>query len=264
MRARLVNLMAVLSLLLVVSCKVEMPKDILSLEEMEEVLYDYHLTNSMAATFASADYKEKLMYTYVYEKHKISKEYFDHSLAWYNRYPKYMKGIYDNLERRFQQDVDLLGGAKVLQNECIDIDNAFLATEVAELWTGHPVKTLSSTPLNNKIAFSFDTPKDSTFVAGDSLVFSFNAMFFAENYENVKQEAYAAITLEYVDESYCVKGVGIKESGYYTVAFPRNYGSRLKTMSGYLYYFDNDSACASRGLFDGLSVKRIHPASAAK
>ena len=259
MVSNVVKFVTGLLVLLLVSCKVEMPENILPPGKMEDILYDYHLANSMSSTFASADYKEKLMYAYVYDKHNVSKEHFDSSLAWYNRYPKYMKGVYENLEKRFQEDVDVLGGAKVLQNEGVDIDAAYLASDVAELWTGFPVKVLSSTPLNNKILFSFNTPDDSSFVAGDSLVFSFNAMFVSENEANVNQEAYAAITLEYNDDSYCVKGIGIKEAGDYAVAASRNFGSSLKSMSGYVYYFDNDTSYASRVLLDALSVKRIHP-----
>lgn len=259
-----VKIVSVLLLLLLVSCKVEMPKGILPPEKMEAVLYDYHLAQSMSSTLASADYKEKLMYIYVYEKHGIDKELFDSSLVWYNRYPKYIKDIYANLETRFQREVDILGGARLQQYEGVDLDAANLAVNVAELWTGHPVKLLSSTPLNNRVVFSFDTPKDSAFVVGDSLVFSFNATFFSENDAAVTQQAYAAVTLEYDDETYHITGMSIKESGLFVLPVSRNFKSRLNSMSGYVYYFDNDTSYTSRMLLNDLSLKRLHPSKSAK
>ena len=254
-----VKIVSVLLVVVLVSCKVEIPKDVLPPEKMERVLYDYHLTQAMITTVASYEYKEKLMFRSVYDKHNISKELFDSSLVWYNRYPKYMKEIYNNLETRLQNDVDILGGAKVLQNEGIDLDAANLAPNIAELWTDNRVKMLSSSPLNNKISFSFDTPKDSSFVVGDSLVLSFNVMFISENEKEVKQEVYTAINLEYSDESHYSADLSVKESGHFTVSAPRNNSSRLKSMSGFIFYFDNDALNASRVVLNDLSVKRLHP-----
>ena len=254
-----VKIVSVLLVALLVSCKVEIPKEVLPPEKMEQVLYDYHLAQAMITTVASLEYKEKLMYRSVYGKHNISKELFDSSLVWYNRYPKHMKQIYINLEARLQRDVDVLGGAKILQNEGIDLDAANLAPNIAELWTDNPVKMLSSMPLNNKISFSFDTPKDSSFIVGDSLVLSFNVMFISEIESEVKQEVYTAINLEYSDESYYAADLSAKESGYFTVSAPRNKSGRLKSMSGFIFYFDNDTANASKAVLSGLSVKRLHP-----
>lgn len=264
MRCSAVKILFLLFVTILVSCKVEIPAHILPPEKMEAVLYDYHLSQSMAATFASVDYKEKLMYVYVYDKHQLTKEKFDESLAWYNRYPGHMKEIYKNLEARLQREVDLLGGAKILQNDAVDLDVANLAVNVAELWTGCPVRMLSSTPHNNRIQFSFESPKDSSFIAGDSLVFSFNAAFLSENDRDIKQEIYAAILLEYGDDSYFTSNLNIEESGIYSIPVPRNFNSYPKSMSGYVYYFDNDTSYNSRVILDGLSLKRMHPAKSVK
>ena len=260
MRAFVVKIVSVLSIVaFLVSCQVKTPDGVLSPEKMEAVLYDYHMAQSMAVSFASVSYKEKLMYIYVYDKHNITKEEFDSSLVWYNRYPKHMKRIYANLEARLNHEIDELAAVKSLQNETVDISVADLSAGVAELWTGHPVKMLSSVPLGNKVAFSFETPKDSSFVAGDSLVFSFNAKFVSQDVTDVKQEAYASIALDYNDGSYAVSGFSIDESGHYALATARKLGTRIRSVSGYVYYFDNDTSATSMMLLDGLSLKRLHP-----
>lgn len=264
MRVKGVKILLLSLLAFLVSCKVEMPKSVPSPAKMEAILYDYHLAQSMATTNANVDYKEKLLYKYVFDKHGISKAEFDSALVWYNRNPKYMKEIYSGLESRVQREIDYLGGAKIAMDDGVAIEAAYLASNIAELWTSQNVRLLSTSPLNNKLAFTFDTPKDSSFIAGDSLVFSFNAFFLSENAQPVKQEAYASVILEYNDKSVRVNGVGVDEPGHYDIAVPRNYGSRLKSMSGYVYYFDNDTSDVSRMVLSDLSVKRIHPVQAKK
>ena len=259
MRCRTVKILSLLFLLLLVSCKVEMPESVIPPEKMEALLYDYHLTQSMSSSFSSISYKEKLMFIYVYEKHGVSKEKLDSSLVWYSRYPKHLKLIYKNLEARFQSEVDSLADVKAAMDRFVNLEAAYLAPNSAELWTGHSVKMLSSTPLGNKIGFSFDVPKDSTFLVGDSLVFSFGATFLTADKDSVEQEAYAAITLEYEDNTYSMAGVSVTEDGRYTLPASRNFNSRLKSMSGYVYYFDNDTAYGSKLLLDKLSLLRVHP-----
>ena len=118
---------------------------------------------------------------------------------------------------------------------------------------------LSATPLCNKLTFSFTTPKDSTFIAGDSLVFSFTATFIKPEDADVKQKLYATVNLDYSDKTTRDAGKYVTESGRVSVAVPRNQASRLKSMTGYIFYFDNDTACRSKLLLNDLSVKRIHP-----
>lgn len=251
-------------LLLVISCHVEIPEHVLQPEKMEEVLYDYHLTQSMGTTLGSADYKEKLMYTHLFDKHNITKEQFDSSLVWYNRYPKHMWKIYMNLEERMQQEIDFMGGAKIMLDEGIAIEAAYLESNIAELWTSHRVKMLKATALNNSLLFSFDTPKDSSFMVGDSLVFSFNAMFVSEDELSVKQEAFASIFLEYADRSTHSNSIVIDDAGYYSVAVPRNDRSRLKSMSGYVLYIDSDTTYRSGVVLSDISVRRLHSAHSKK
>ena len=256
MRCCVKSLFAAVVVLLLFSCQVKMPEGVLAPDRMEDVLYDYHLAQSMTGTIASADYKEKLMFTYVYDKHGISKAQFDSSLVWYNRYPKHMRFIYENLEARVQSDIDNLGGTSSLLEEGVAIEVANLVPNIAELWTSHNVKMLSATPLGNTVNFSFNTPSGAGFQPNDSLVFSFNAVLIPEDEGAVKHEAYAAINLTYDNSSQNAAWVTIRESGHYALTVPRNEDSRLKSMSGYLFYLNNDTTNKARMILSDISVKR--------
>ena len=150
----------------------------------------------------------------------------------------------------------LFTGFHIYNNKCLLIHKFILPYKVIIILKRHSNLAVIN---DNRVSFSFDTPKDSAFVVGDSLVFSFNATFFSENDAAVTQEAYAAVTLEYDDESFHISGMSIKESGAFVLPVSRNFKSRLNSMSGYVYYFDNDTTYGSRMLLNDLSLKRLHP-----
>lgn len=259
MNCRFVHIVLLLLALCLGSCEVEMPKDVIVQDKMEALLYDYHLVQAMSSEYASTEYKEKLYFDYVFKKHNVTKEQFEHSMKWYVRYPKHLKRIYANLEERLEKEVEVMGAAKGVIEDNTSLSVAYLATDTAELWTGPKNKMLTATPLNSKVAFGFDAPKDSAFVKGDSLFFAFTARFVPCGVKDVKQEAHAAIRIDYEDGSSDGRGVNILNSGDYVLSLKRNYGSRLKSMSGFVYYFDNDSTALPKLMLGDISLKRIHP-----
>ena len=254
----LVKISYILFFLVLVACEVKMPENIISPEKMEAVLYDYHMVQAMSSEYSSDEYKEKLFYDYVFAKHNVTKAGFDSSLVWYNRYPKHMVRIYSNLEERLTQEVDAFGQTNVALKEGVSLELAFLSADTAELWTSARTKMMLSSPLSNKLSFSFDAPADSAFVPGDSLVFSFNALFVNGGIPGLKQDAVASVSLTYDDGTDACSTVSVTESGSYAVAVER-YDSRLKSMNGFLYYFDNDTTSSSRIVVTDISVKRMHP-----
>lgn len=260
MRCKAVRVISVLLLVLLVSCRVETPKDILSKGKMGEVLYDYHLAKAMIDKERySGYYKEKLTYRAVFERHNITKEMFDSSLVWYNRHPKEMMDIYTGLESRIKKEHAALAMHKSARVEGVDLNFAQMGSNISELWTSHNVKMLSAVPLNNKLAFSFVTPKDSTFMAGDSLSFSFNVKFISPGADDVMQHAFAGINLEYNNNDTEAQEVVVDSPGHYELHVPRNYKSRLKSMDGYVYYYDNDTTGDARMIVSDISLRRLHP-----
>lgn len=244
---------------LLVSCEVKMPEDVIPQGKMEALLYDYHLAQSMSSEYTSSDYKEKLFFTYVFSRHGVTQQQFERSMEWYNRFPKHMQKIYASLEERLEAEVEKMNSAGGAMEEGVNLETAFLATDTAELWTGSRNRMLSCTMLDSHVSFGFDAPDDSTFVAGDSIYFSFSASFVSAGLENVKQFAHAALSLEYEDGTTAGNGIDIESSGEYVVPAERNAASRLKNISGFVYYFDTDTTAAAKLFLNNISLKRIHP-----
>ena len=152
------HILSVLSLFVLCSCEVKMPDYVMSPQKMEAFLYDYHMIQSMTGRYSSDDYKEKLYYSYIFKKHNIQKEQFDSSMQWYNRYPKHLRRIYENLEARLDAEVARLNEESKLLKEGVTLEEVKLDLDSVDLWTSSKLKILSSTPLHSRLAFSFTTP----------------------------------------------------------------------------------------------------------
>ena len=258
MRSRFcIQLLLVATLL--VSCEVKMPEDVIPQGKMEALLYDYHLAQSMSSEYTSGDYKEKLFFSYMFSRHDVTKEQFDRSMEWYNRYPRHLQRIYTNLEKRLEAEVDKMSMNGGVMEAGVNLEAAYLAADTAELWTGSRNRILSCTALDSYVSFGFDVPDDSTFVAGDSIAFTFNAMFISGGLQNVRQMAHAALSFEYEDGTVGGKGLDVTDNGEYTVSVARNPDSRLKSVAGYVYYNDTDTTAVAKLLLDDISLTRIHP-----
>lgn len=258
MMCKAIRLLAFSVLLVFMACEVKRPENVLPPERMEAFLYDYHLVQSMSGEYSASTNKEKLFYDYVFRKHGITKEQFDTSMVWYNRFPKHIQRIYARLEERLDREVLSLDNARGALDEGVSIEVAYLAIDTAELWTSSKVRLLSATPLCNRVLFSFETPDDTTFLPGDSLQFSFDARFIAASNDSVAQRLHASIMLDYTDGSYDGADIDISGDGKYLLSVDRNMSSKLKSMCGFLYYADDDSTFGSRAVISALSVKRIH------
>ena len=241
------------------SCEVKMPDYVIPPQRMETFLYDYHLIQSMTGQYSSDDYKEKLYYSYIFNKHNIEKAKFDSSMQWYNRNPKHMRRIYERLEARLDAEVGKLNEEKNLLEDGISIDAVSLAADSVNLWTGLRLKYLTSTPLSSKLFFSFTVPDDTVFVKNDSLSFSFVACYIPSVDGLQNQKAYASIRLDYDDKSVYTNAVSVDSTGLYALSAPRNPDSKLKSMSGFVYYSDDDTTASSGLLLGDISVVRIHP-----
>lgn len=244
--------------LALLSCEVKMPDDIIAPDKMEKLLYDYHLVQSMSSEYASDEYKEKLYFKYVFAKHNVTEAEFDSSLVWYNRYPKHMFRIYQNLEQRLEGEVEMMSNTKGVLDEGVSLDVAYLASDTAELWTSTPSKMLLSTPLQSTLTFDFET-SDTLFVAGDSLSFSFDASFVSGGIKDIRQGTFAAITVAYEDGKVEHSSVRVEKTGHAVLTLNRYFDSRPVSMNGFVYYSDNDTTASARLVLTGISVIRIHP-----
>lgn len=250
------NLFFFLLPVLFAGCQVRMPEDIIQPDDMEELLYDYHLAQAMSADISGSDYKKKLYTDFIFKKHGVTKEYFDTSMVWYTRNPRYLYDIYDELHSRLETEVSEMNAAAGVIVTALDEPS--LENDTVELWFGEKTSLLSATPLNNRMVFS--SSADSIFLEGDSVVMSFSSRFVQPIGRTVSQHAHTAIVVEYSDDSFISRGKDVNADGVNRLEIPRDYSRKIKEIRGFVYYTDSDSLAEARLLLGGFSVKRIHPA----
>ena len=244
-------------LLLLVSCNVGIPKDIMQPSELEALLYDYHLVQAMSTDAEGGEYKRRLYADYVFGKHNVTKEHFDSSLMWYARNPKYLHTIYSSLYDRLDTEIALMTGERKLAKRDKDILNS----DTLDLWNDERIMLLSSSPFMGRKSFAYQA--DTTFVPGDSISFGATLHFVAPR-RDVGASAHMALLVEYKDSTFASSGATITKDGHYTLEIPRNSGSRIKSVSGHIYFMPKENGADERVLVGAVSLKRIHPVAAAE
>ena len=243
------------SIILLASCQVKTPREIIQPDAMEALLYDYHIVQAMGNESSNIEsYHIKLYHEYVFNKHGVTKELFDSSLVWYTRHPSYLTQMYANLQERLDEEVATMQEEKSTAQALAKID-LDLTADTLEMWKGMTVAQLSSAPYNNRLLFSFNS--DSAFIAGDSVVFNIDARFFSE--KESAQQLYAAVHVTYRDDTRISIGKDIKSSGRYSLEIPRDHDRKISAVGGFIYYNDNDESKKSGVALSGLSLLRIHP-----
>ncbi len=100
--------------------------DVLSPEELAPIIEDIHLTDAMLQNERVDKGSEKAMqyYQYIYEKHGITREQFDASMAYYSKYPSELREAYTDILKNLEMRDSLL---KAKQQNQVD---------TLQLWEG--------------------------------------------------------------------------------------------------------------------------------
>lgn len=156
------------------ACAPSVPSGILQKDEMEDVLYDMHIAQSIYETreggvATGADLLA--LRASVLRKHDVDKAVWDSSFNYYCRNSRDMYDIYQSLAKRIERNVIALGG-KVdgFQGSEADTANVWKAEDAFIL--------MQQAPYN---LFIFDVIPDSTFEDGDRITLQYDAQFIFQD-----------------------------------------------------------------------------------
>ena len=156
------------------ACAPSVPSGILQKDEMEDVLYDMHIAQSIYETreggvATGADLLA--LRASVLRKHDVDKAVWDSSFNYYCRNSRDMYDIYQSLAKRIERNIIALGG-KVdgFQGSEADTANVWKAEDAFIL--------MQQAPYN---LFTFDVIPDSTFEDGDRITLQYDAQFIFQD-----------------------------------------------------------------------------------
>ena len=82
----------VLMLMMAVGCKPQVPSEYIQPDELEDMLYEYHVAEAMARNSSeNVDYKQTEYFLAVLEKHHVTEADFDSSLVYYYSHAERLK-----------------------------------------------------------------------------------------------------------------------------------------------------------------------------
>ena len=107
------SVVIVLMTAVMVGCKPSVPSEYIQPGELEDILYDYHVSQAMAREAGhdnyNYEYKRNAYFKAVLKKYDVTEAVFDSSLVYYYSHAERLKTIYLHVAERLNDDAKVLG-----------------------------------------------------------------------------------------------------------------------------------------------------------
>ena len=249
---RLVPLLLVF-LLTMIACD-NRPKDVLSSGKMENVLYDYHLMQGIIEQLPNDERKDKAedYINAVFEKHGITEAEFDSSIVYYNRHPKDLHKIYENLKNRYttiNEELQVMNG----NNDMMAVFST--GGDTTNLWNSSKLLILRNKELLNKECFTIHA--DTSFRRHDQFILTLTPLFMKEAQDNYDISLNIGLGICYTNG----KRIGItrivNNNGIQQFTLKAEEDEDIKNITGFFYY-KGKKTTRNLCLIDEISLIRMH------
>lgn len=217
------------SLWLTFSCKPQVPDEYLQPNELEDILYDWHIAEAMAEANGE-DENGKYNQTYyrqaVLKKYNITQAELDSSLVYYMRHADRLHKIYENISKRLGDEALALGASADEINRYGDMKSA---KDTSNLWTGVPACALMTMAPYNVLSFEIEA--DSSYHKGDKIILSFNSLTVGR--DGVK-EGVALLAVQFENDSVASNRVRISSNMNYSVTVSDGDMKGIKAIRGFI------------------------------
>lgn len=251
MHHRLFLIMAVVAAVMLAGCKDD--DAFIPAGEMEDILYDYHLADAMAAQAEGGFEKNAIAYrAAVLKQHGVTQARFDTSMVYYMRHTDELHTIYQHISDRMEQEARSLG-AEVA-------GNASAAGDSANVWTGDKaIALLPDQPYN---LYSFRLKTDTTFHKGDRLLLNFQSDFI---FQDGMRDGITVLVAVLANDSVVQRTTHLSSSMPMTLQIDDNDSIGIREIKGCFMLSKNSDPNASATTLQlmsihGIQLIRVHPA----
>ena len=216
-----------LAILLLAACKPTVPSQVIQPDDMEEVLYDYYLSNGMAITPGEegGNYTREYYHRLALKKHGYTQADFDTSMVWYYNHLEDLFRIYERVQHRLGEDA-LAQGTSI--RELQQFTTYSLSGDTTDVWEGK--RFLLLYPQAPFHVYQFRQRADSSYHAGDSFLMAFGTTFLVQS---GMRNAQVYLSLTYDNDTIITREYGVPPSGKGVVRIPEE-DHRLKELRGYI------------------------------
>lgn len=223
-RLRLLAACLVLFMTVVLTgCKPGIPGRYLQMDEMVDILYDYHVADGMVQTnFDSPDSVAMRAYRIsILKNHGVTQADFDSSMVYYTRHTRLLQKVYDKIADRLDREAVERGG----QAGFTDLtENA----DTTNVWKRSTAFVLSPYLATNRM--SFEIKADSSFHEGDRMVLDFDAQFL---YQDGMRDALVVLAITYANDSVEYVNNSISTSSHYHMQIMNEGRLTIKAVRGF-------------------------------
>lgn len=243
----------VLGTLMMASCGKQIPDDIIQPDEMEDLLYDYHLAVSLSTDLPDMNsYKREALKNYVFEKHNVSRAYFDSSMVWYTRHANFLYDIYAQLDKRYQMAETRMKTQINKRSGQIEVS---LSGDSVDVWSDRDIYWLSTSKLTNKVTFNLKA--DTTFKSFDELSLEANFTFFSSDSVSSTAKAVVGLNIRLKNDSTQSMVAIVDTTGIQKFNLKSAYEGDFNNVTGFIYCTAADSTQGDV-LISGIRLMRYH------
>lgn len=225
-KSRVFVFVATLTTFLLVACKPSVPSQYIAPDELEEVLYDYYVSQAMADVKnddGRMGYHRRMYFLAVLKKHGLTEAEFDSSMVYYYRRADYLRKIYSHLQERMEREVSGTTVTSVVHKYRIGGDTA-------DIWRDKRATMLCpSIPYNR---YDFELKADTSFRKGDSYLLTFNTDFL---YQSGSKDATVCVAVKYENDSIATFYQNVTFSGLAQLRIPPEKNEKVRNMRGFFY-----------------------------
>ena len=217
--------------LLQFSCKPSVPSKYIQPDDMEDILYDYHLADGMSNQ--NGDYRSLIMYkTAILKKYNVSNADFDSSMVYYARHTEELHKIYEHLAERIGAEAVSLGATA---NDINKYGMISSKGDTADVWSEAKTAILSQYDSFNLKSYSIKA--DTAYHKGDRLVLNFDTQFI---FQEGMRDGVAALAIVFSNDSVANQIVHMSSSNHYSVQVGDDNHLGIKEIKG--FFLLNDGA----------------------
>ena len=241
-------------IVLLSACKPQVPSKYLQPDDMEDLMYDYYLSQGISNGRAgSTDYDRRYNLQTVLKKYGLTNAEFDSTLVYYYNHMELMDAIYSNIQKRLGDEALELGAS---EGEVERFTIQSVSGDTTDVWEGKRQLMLLPIPPYHIVQFS--QKADTSFYKGDSFLLTFGSRFLVQSGSR-NATVYLAVTYE--NDSVVSATTPINVSGGSTLRI-NACDQKAKQLDGYIYMPRRDQTDNASEipllLLDRIQLMRFH------
>jgi hypothetical protein len=219
---------------LMTACKPSVPRQYIQPGEMEDILYDYYVSQGMVDVTTSGDndrdFQRELYFATVLKKYGRTRAEFDSSMVYYYTRADRFRKIYKSVQERLSEDALTLGASEGEVERYLTSQD--MTGDTASIWEGDRFVMLVPSLPGNKVQYV--QRADTAFRKGDSFLLTFQSDFLIQG---GAKDGVACIAVKYSNDSICSTVTHFSMNGVNQIRI-NPCDEKVKTITTFFYMGD--------------------------